>query len=65
MEVKADKAAQITQDAAEGGSPVETGQLCSGEPGQALRAICPVNDLCFIIHEIHIKVNIPEYANED
>ena len=28
------------------------------------RAICPVNDLCFIIHEMHIKVNTPQYANE-
>ena len=65
MEVKADKAAPITQDAAGGGSPVETGRLCSGAPGQISRAICPVNDLCFIIHEMHIKVNTPEYANED
>ena len=34
VEVEADKAAPITQDAAGGGSPVETGRLRSGAPGQ-------------------------------
>ena len=43
---------------------METGRLCSGAPGQISRAICPVNDLCFIIHEMHITVNTPQYANE-
>ena len=63
VEVEADKTARITQDAAGGGSPVETGRLCSGAPGQISRAICPVNDLCFIIHEMHSKVNTHQYAN--
>ena len=57
MEVEADKAAQISQDASGAGSPVETGWFCSGAPGQISRASCLVNDLCFIIHKMHIKVN--------
>ena len=65
VEVKADKAAGITQDAAGGGSPVGTGGFCSGAPGQISRAICLVNDLFFIIHETHVKVDTPEYANKD
>ena len=63
--VEADKAARVTQDTARGGSPVETGQFCSGACGQISRAICLVNDLCFIIHKMHIKVDNPEYANKD
>ena len=34
VEVEADKAARITQDGTGGGSPVKTGRLCSGAPGQ-------------------------------
>ena len=26
---------------------------------------CPMNDLCLIIHEMHIKVDTPAYADED
>ena len=65
MESGADKAAWIAQDAAGGGSPVKAGKFCSGASCKVSRAICPVNDLCFIIHEMHSKANTPEYANED
>ena len=61
VEVEADKAAWIAQDAAGGGSPVETGRLCSGASGQISRAICLVNDLCFIIHKMNIKVDTSEH----
>ena len=56
-EVEADQAAPVTQGAAGGGSPVETGRLCSGAPGQISRGICPVNALCFVIPHMHVKVN--------
>ena len=61
VEFGADGAAQ---GAGGGGSPVETGQFCSGASSKVSRAICPMNDLCFIIHKMHIKVNTPQYANE-
>ena len=66
MEVAADKAAPITQDAAGGGSPVEIGWLCSGAPGRISRGICLVNDLCVIITKCILKLtplNILTRAN--
>ena len=65
MKFGADKAAWIAQDAAGAGSPVKAGRFCSGAPCKVSRAICLVNDLCFIICEMYLKLDTPEYVNKD